>query len=210
MDSSAARNGQGVEALAAAVRPTAPPVSEPSRARGCAAEKQALEDVYRQNQRFVWRSLARLGVADPALSDATHDVFMVVARRLPEFEARASIKTWLFAICLRIARSKRRDYARERKRREQYGLTRVDTHADPHGQADATRTLRDLLQQLGEDKRAVFIMAELEEMTAPEIASVLGIKPATVYSRLRLARAELDRAVQRHNAREQREKGDSR
>ncbi len=210
MDSSAARNGQGVEALAAAVGPTAPPISEPDRARGQANAKQALEEVYRQHQRFVWRSLARLGVADPTLSDATHDVFMVVARRLPEFEARASIKTWLFAICLRIARSKRRDYAREQKRREQYGLTRVGTQADPHGQADAARTLRDLLQQLGEDKRAVFIMAELEEMTAPEIASVLGIKPATVYSRLRLARAELDRAVQRQHARERREKGDAR
>lgn len=211
MDSSAARNGQGVEALAAAVQPTAPPMSKPKRARGqTAAAKQALEDVYRQHQRFVWRCLARLGVADPALSDATHDVFMVVARRLPEFEARASIKTWLFAICLRIARSKRRDYAREQKRREQYGRTRVGTHEEPHGRADAARTLRDLLQQLGEDKRAVFIMAELEEMTAPEIASVLGIKPATVYSRLRLARAELDRAVQRHNARERREQGDAR
>jgi len=210
MDSSAARNGQGVEALAAAVGPTAPPVSEPDRARGQASAKRALEDVYRQHQRFVWRSLARLGVADPTLSDATHDVFMVVARRLPEFEARASIKTWLFAICLRIARSKRRDYAREQKRREQYGLTRAGTHADPHGQADAARTLRDLLQQLGEDKRAVFIMAELEEMTAPEIASVLGIKPATVYSRLRLARAELERSVQRQHARERREKGDAR
>ena len=210
MDSSAARNGLGVEALAAAVGPTAPPFSEPQRAGGQACAKQALEDVYRQHQRFVWRSLARLGVADPTLSDATHDVFMVVARRLPEFEARASLKTWLFAICLRIARSKRRDYAREQKRREHYGLTRVGAHTDPHGQADAARTLRDLLQQLGEDKRAVFIMSELEEMTAPEIASVLGIKPATVYSRLRLARAELERAVQRQHAREQREKGDSR
>lgn len=210
MDSSAARNGQGVEALAAAVGPTAPSLPKPERATEEASAKQTLEDVYRQHQRFVWRSLARLGVADPALSDATHDVFMVVARRLPEFEARASIKTWLFAICLRIARSKRRDYAREQKRREQYGRTRVDTQAAPQERADAARTLRDLLQQLGEDKRAVFIMAELEEMTAPEIASVLGIKPATVYSRLRLARAELERAVQRHNARERREKGDAR
>ncbi len=210
MDSVAVRNEQGVEALAAAVIPTAKPASQPERAQGDEQAKRALETVYRDAQRFVWRSLARLGVADSVLSDATHDVFMVVARRLPEFEARATIKTWLFAICLRVARSKRRDYAREQKRREQYGQTRVGTHAQPHDRADAARTLRDLLQRLDEDKRAVFIMAELEEMTAPEIASVLGIKAATVYSRLRLARAELERAVKRQHARELREKGDSR
>ncbi len=207
MDSSAARNGRGVEALAAAVAPTA---SEPSRAQGRAQAKDMLEAVYRDHQGFVWRSLARLGVVDLALSDATHDVFMVVARRLPEFEARASIKTWLFAICLRVARSRRRDYAREQNRREQYQLTLADTQPQPHERVDAARTLRDLLQHLDEDKRAVFIMAELEEMTAPEIASVLEIKPATVYSRLRLARVELERAVKRHSARERREQGDAR
>jgi DNA-directed RNA polymerase specialized sigma24 family protein len=47
-------------------------------------------------------------------------------------------------------------------------------------------------------------MAELEGMTAPEIASALGIKPATVYSRLRLARAELQRVMIRQRARERR------
>jgi RNA polymerase sigma-70 factor (ECF subfamily) len=169
-----------------------------------------LEAAYRDHHDFVWRSLARLGVADAVLADATHDVFMVVARRLPEFEARASLKTWLFAICLRVARAKRRDFARERNRREQYRRVRENARAQPHAQADAARMLRELLQRLDEDKRAVFIMAELEQMTAPEIAAVLRIKTATVYSRLRLARAELERHVKRHNAQEARAHGDPR
>jgi RNA polymerase sigma-70 factor (ECF subfamily) len=60
-----------------------------------------------------------------------------------------------------------------------------------------------MLQRLDEDKRVVFIMAELEGMTAPEISAVLSVKASTVYSRLRLARAELERMVTRHKAREE-------
>jgi RNA polymerase sigma-70 factor (ECF subfamily) len=204
MDWTLPRNGQGVSALATAapgrIHAEEPPVAARSEIR--------LEAAYREHHKFVWRSLARLGVADVALADATHDVFMVVARRLSEFESRASFKTWLFAICLRVARARRRDFAREQRRREQYRHVREDAHARPHARADAARTLRDLLQTLDEDKRAVFIMAELEQMTAPEIASVLRIKTATVYSRLRLARAELERQVKRHNARERRQEAE--
>ena len=54
-------------------------------------------------------------------------------------------------------------------------------------------TLHQLLDTLEEDQRVVFIMTELEGMTAPEIAAVIDAKVATVYSRLRLAREQLER-----------------
>ena len=206
MDGEVSRNVHVVSALATA----APGRIPAAQAQATARTHVQLEATYRAHQKFVWRSLARLGVPDVALGDATHDVFMVVARRLEEFEARAALKTWLFAICLRVARARRRDYAREQLRREQYGRIHGQAPSQPHAQADAARTLRDLLQQLDEDKRAVFIMAELEQMTAPEIASVLRIKMGTVYSRLRLARAELERLVKRHSAQERRLEGERR
>ena len=170
---------------------------------GVPATPPALADVYRDNHAFVWRSLIRLGVSDDRAPDALHDTFMVVARRLSEFEGRADIRTWLFAIAMRVARGMRRDDAREHRRRERVKANRQDHH-EPHAAADAARTLRDLLSHLDEDKRAVFIMAELEGMSAPEIATVLSIKVPTVYSRLRIARQQLERALARHRARERR------
>jgi RNA polymerase sigma-70 factor (ECF subfamily) len=165
------------------------------------AETLELSDVYKAHHRFVWRSVARLGVPDERLADAVHDVFVVVARRLHEYEGRASIRTWLFAIALRVAQGIRRDRAREFRRRERFERE-PKPPAEPHARADAARTLRELLLGLDEDKRAVFIMAELEGMTAPEISAVVGCKVNTVYSRLRLARAELQRTIERQRARE--------
>jgi RNA polymerase sigma-70 factor (ECF subfamily) len=129
---------------------------------------------------------------------------MVVARRLDEFEGKATMRTWLFAIAMRVAQSVRRDAAREIRRRERLVRGAAEHSHDPHDAADAAHTLQELLEHLDDDKRAVFVMAELEGMTAPEIAAAIGGKVATVYSRLRLARATLERIVARSKARDER------
>ncbi|HEY1534274.1 MAG TPA: sigma-70 family RNA polymerase sigma factor, partial [Polyangiaceae bacterium] len=66
------------------------------------------KEVYDANFAFVWRSLRRLRVPDASLKDAMQDVFLVVHRRLGEFEGRAKVSTWLFGICLRVAKDYRR------------------------------------------------------------------------------------------------------
>jgi RNA polymerase sigma-70 factor (ECF subfamily) len=201
MDRATTRN-EGPMSASLAVDAAQPAPATPPRRAASKAPTRALGAAYRQHHNFVWRSLARLGVDDDRLGDAVHDTFMVVARRLPEFEGRSSMKTWLFAIALRVAQSYRRDAARERKRRAKLDAT-PSRDEQPHARADAARTLREMLLKLDDDKRAVFIMAELEGMTAPEISTVLQVKASTVYSRLRLARAELDKMVARHRAREE-------
>ena len=85
------------------------------------AEPQApvldLATVYEAYFRYVWRCLRSLGVRDSQLEDALQDVFIVVQRRLPEFDGRAAVRTWLYAIALRVARK-----YRERARREPASL----------------------------------------------------------------------------------------
>ena len=156
-----------------------------------------LEAVYRKHHAFVWRSLLRLGVPMHAVDDAVHDTFLVVARRLHEFEGRSSPKTWLFAIAYRIAQSLRRDRAREARMSAAFEDYRRVSAAPARvpGQHEAALELHQLLAELDAEKRAVFILAELEGMTAPEIAASMKLKVPTVYSRLRLARAQLEKAV---------------
>jgi RNA polymerase sigma-70 factor, ECF subfamily len=167
--------------------------------------------VYQEHVRFVWRTLRRLGVRDEDCDDAVQDVFLIVHRKLPEFRPEAPVKHWLFRLASGIARDHRR--ASRRKDPRQHGLIPVTSDgevADVRGQGPieaaersaAARLIRDLLQELDETKREVFILADLEQMTAPEIAELLEIPLNTVYSRLRRARSEFEEALMRHRARE--------
>jgi len=174
------------------------------------AEPQApvldLATVYEVHFRYVWRCLRSLGVRDSQLEDALQDVFIVVQRRLPAFDGRAELGTWLYAIALRIARKNR-----DRARREPASLEAAREH-DPElpaapemsgdGALEAERLLlaRRALSSLDDDKREIFVLARVEQMSAPEIASVLGIPLNTVYSRLRAARLAFEAEVTRLRA----------
>jgi RNA polymerase sigma-70 factor (ECF subfamily) len=57
-----------------------------------------------------------------------------------------------------------------------------------------------LLDDLDEAKREVFVLAELQELTVPEIAQSIGIPVNTAYSRLRAARQAFEEALARRAA----------
>ncbi len=165
------------------------------------AEEQSFDAVYEAQFAFTWRNLRRLGVRDSQLRDATQDVFLVVHRRLGDFEGRGSLRAWLYSIVVRVASQ----YRRTRLRKE------LEHSEDPDGVADTTRLgpedsagqnedvrlLMELLDALDEGKREVFVLSDLEGLTAPEVAELLELKLNTVYSRLRAARLELKTALER-------------
>lgn len=155
-------------------------------------EPQTLEfaDVYRDHFGFLWRSLRRLGVQESALDDAVQEVFLIVHRRLAEFEGRAPLRSWLFGIALRVASQHRRTLRRrpEDALPPELPATQTTGPDEDAARAQAVRRVYAALDELDDDKRAVFVLAELEQMTAPEIAAALSIKLNTVYSRLRAAR----------------------
>jgi len=169
-----------------------------------ADEPPSFLEVYDAHLPFVWRTMRRLGVADADLDDSVQDVFVVVHRKLALFRPEAPIKHWLYRIASRVARDHRRSRARKDPRHHHFiPVADPDTVAD--GQATdafeaaertaASELIRELLQELHEMKREVFILADLEQMTAPEIAEVLQIPLNTVYSRLRAARREFELAL---------------
>lgn len=180
--------------------PVADPVLRaPAQAEARVVDPVALDfdDLYDGHFDFVWRCLRRLGVDEASLDDALQDVFVVVHRRLESFEGRSSLKTWLFGIAMRVARDHRRARAR-RGDPMPLSLDLPDGAACPAEALERKQSLSTLdavLATLDEDKRAVLVMVEIEEMTVPEVAHALGINVNTAYSRLRLARRDFDRAV---------------
>ena len=159
--------------------------------------------MYEAHFDFVWRSLRRLGVPEAQLEDAVHDVFLVVHRRLPEFQGKSSLKTWLFAIAMRVSQNVRRSLSRRPSELVENEVA-AEAQASPDEQAERSRAVQlgvRLLNELDADKRAVFILAELEQLPASEISDMLKIPLFTVYSRLRAARRAFEAALAREQAR---------
>lgn len=176
-------------------RPSAPPEA--------AVAAPTFERVYAECFDVVWRALRRLGVADAQVADAAQDVFLRVHCHLPTFEGRSTVRSWVFGIAVNVAREHRRRNARQRT--EALPEEPVADGAPDAFQAvacgEALALLDHLLDRLDDDRRAVLVLAEWEEMTAPEIAAALGVNVNTVYTRLRAARADFDAALARHHGR---------
>lgn len=165
-----------------------------------AAPTLTLAEIYDQHAAMVWRALRALGVPDDRMDDAVQDVFVVVHRRLAEFEARSALTTWLYGIARRVAS--------DHRRRDQRNQTRQDEISDQleapgrspfeiveHNQA--ARLLGEILAELDDDRREVFVLMEVEQLSAPDVAQVLGVPLNTVYSRLRVARQRFEAALAR-------------
>jgi len=139
---------------------------------------------------FIWRTLRRLGVGDCDADDATQEVFLVASRKLEEV-AVAKERSFLFGTALRVASTHRRTSSR---RRESPGGSLDDRTAPQLGPDDLAERRRarvlldEVLNELDLEVRGVFVLFELEELTAPQIAELLGIPIGTVASRLRRAR----------------------
>jgi RNA polymerase sigma-70 factor, ECF subfamily len=177
-------------------------------ASGAHSAPATFDALYQEHFAFVWRNLRRLGVPSGAQDDAVQDIFLIVHRKLGEFEGRSSFKTWLFGILLRVARR----YRQAGRAGPVSPAAPVDPDAlvdvrgqSPHEraeQAESLHLLHRLLDALDDAKREVFVLVEIEGLSAPEVAEALGVPVNTVYSRLRLARHEFDQAAARHEARQ--------
>jgi RNA polymerase sigma-70 factor (ECF subfamily) len=162
--------------------------------------------IHEEHADFVWRTLQRLGVRDADIEDQLQEVFVVVHHRLHTFDASARITTWLFGICMRVASAYRR---RAHRRREQIVADvpeeRLVDDGGPEREAaarEARERLLGVLDLMDLEKRAIFVMFELDEMPCDEIADVLGVPVGTVHSRLHAARKDFQAALARFSARE--------
>lgn len=153
-------------------------------------------DLFGAHASFVWRVLRRLGVPEADADDALQEVFLVVHRKLDTYEERGSLRAWLFTISRQVASHHRRGEAR-RERRESVPAP-APAGEDPHKaviRREAAGIVRESLEQLDEGRSIVFFLADVEGMSAPEIASSLGVNLNTVYARLRASRAQFEEFI---------------
>jgi RNA polymerase sigma-70 factor, ECF subfamily len=156
-------------------------------------------DVYAKHAAFVWRSMRRLGVRPGDVEDTCQEVFLIVHAKLGEFRG-GSLRAWLFAIAARVASDYRK---RAFVRREVSGDDDVPEVPVPEAQtaaverAQALVLLDGILADLDDDKRAVFMLFELEQMPMQEVAAAVGCPLQTAYTRLHAARDQVHAAIER-------------
>lgn len=158
-----------------------------------------LDAVYREHAGFVWRAVRRLGVGEQAAEDLVHEVFLVVRRRLPDYDGRAAMTSWLFGIARGVASNHRRGESRAQRRLELVAPPRSpDTPEDQARKREAAALVRSFLAQLDTDKRLVFELSDIEGMKGREIADALDLNVNSVYSRLRAARQRFREFLAEH------------
>ena len=170
------------------------------------AETPTFAEVYEAHFAALWRSARALGVPESACDDVLQEVFIIVHRKLGEFEGRAAVRTWLVRILVNVVSEQRRRFRRKEDHEElpeEVRDSRVSGPLEALARAEAVRVLAKILATLDDDQRTVFVLAELEQLPVPEIAAALNVSANTVYSRLRLARAEYERQVARVRARDE-------
>jgi RNA polymerase sigma-70 factor (ECF subfamily) len=171
---------------------------------GLPAGDAAFTAIYEQHFDLVWRLLRRLGVRASDVDDALQEVFLALHHSLPRFRGDCSLKTWIVGITLRVASATtRRQSARQQPAWSETEL--LDPSPDPFDEmarSEAVQALYAVLDELDPDKREVFVLAEIEEMSLGDVAKILDANVNTLSSRLRAARKQFDAALRRRQAQE--------
>lgn len=150
-----------------------------------------LRAVFDQHFDYVWRLLRRLGVHEASIDDAAQQVFLTLSGKLSQV-VHGKERAFLTGTAFRVASNQRRGERRCHEHADEEPIARaIDPAPSPEELVEASRQrlwLDRTLDRLPLDLRAVLVLFELEDLTAPEIATLLDLPVGTVASRLRRAR----------------------
>jgi len=179
----------------------------PAGVAAAASPRPAFAEVYDAHFKAIWLALRRFGVWDRDLEDAAHDVFIVVHRRLADYDPSRPLRPWLLGIAARVAS----EYRRKSQHRHEVvsedveaESSRLPTFTPAHG-VRADRALDDkerrellhrALDTLDFDRRTVLVLHDIEGHAMPDIALALEVNVNTLYARLRQGRFDLKAAVE--------------
>lgn len=164
----------------------------PHLARCRAQDQAAWKELYDAHFDFVYRVARRLGTPDEEAEDVVHDVFVVVFRKLDDFQ-EGRLTTWLYRITANVVSDRHR---RRRVRRAfaalkiWVGSRETETPERVAERSSAQRAVDRVLEAMSPKKREVFVLYEIEGLSGEEIAERVDCPLNTVWTRLFHARKE--------------------
>ncbi|MGB3356548.1 MAG: sigma-70 family RNA polymerase sigma factor [Mycobacterium sp.] len=169
-------------------------------AAAAAGDRVAFETLIRRHGPALHRYARRMTRDDAAVQDIVQETFVAAWRQIDRFRGDSSPRTWLFAICARKVVDS------HRVKRAVPLDDRLLDPADPSKMSDpfaaASNTeflgaLENALTELPPRQRAVWILREVEELTFPQIATILSLSPDGARGHHHRARATLQQRLQR-------------
>lgn len=183
-------------------------ISEPELlAQAKAGDREAFEVLVARHQAAVYRLVFRLSGNEHDAEDILQETFLQVFRKLSTFRGEAQFTTWIYRVATNAALMHRRAQRRHAIESLEMYLPRFDATGH-HVRLDVDysaaarieglvehrqlrRLIRDALDRLPSIYRVAFALNDLEDLPASEVASLLGIDPATVRQRVHRARLML-------------------
>jgi RNA polymerase sigma-70 factor (ECF subfamily) len=166
------------------------------------APEVSFREVYDTYFGFVWRAVANRGVPDSALDDVVQEVFLVVHRKLPEFEGRSTLRTWLSGIVRRVVSDHVKKRGNQPTGLEPLSEEDAGQSPDEPGlqfeRRAAMKLVDELLAKMSDVQAEVFVLYELEQLTTREIAELTATNENTVQTRLKAARKVFQAGIERH------------
>jgi RNA polymerase sigma factor (sigma-70 family) len=161
-------------------------------------DRNSVERLYRRHGPSILALLARIFDDYQLAEEALQDTFLVVWNGA-RFDGRSRVRTWLVAIAIRQAGSKRR--------RQKFAVGKQPRDFAWNGPSPEDAVVAGLdvdrlvsaLSSLTRYQREVLLLAFAEQLTHPEIAEVLGVRIGTVKSRLHGAKKALMRKWERED-----------
>lgn len=166
----------------------------------CDVDSRRFEEIYRRHFSFAWRTLRAMGVPESQVDDAVQEVFIIVFRRLATYREEASFSAWLFGIIRRVASDHRRSLKRKGHHvpieEETIASRKKDVQTEISNK-EALAIVEEFTQTLDEERRAIFVLAVLEEMSVVDVSKAIGLNANTVYSRLRVLKSSMKSFVKK-------------
>jgi RNA polymerase sigma-70 factor, ECF subfamily len=180
------------------------PLTAPAAPQAVVGADAEFSEIVRAQTAYVWRVLRCLGVREADLDDLCQDTFMVVHRKLPTFEQRSALRTWIYGIARRLVS----DYRQRAHRTRERLVSTPPEHASTAHPEQALQLREDwalldkLMDGLAEEQRMVFMLYEVEQLTMREVSEIVGCPVQTAYSRLHIARKRIADTLEQLNAQE--------